>query len=102
MIDLIEKKRIGLEALCRRHHVKTLEVFGSATDGSFDAARSDLDFLVRFESSDPLRHYEDYFGVLEGLQRLFKKPIDLIEADAMRNPYFIRSVQKSRRLLYAA
>ena len=42
MIDLIEQHRAALEGLCRRYRVKTLEVFGSAADGTFDPARSDL------------------------------------------------------------
>ena len=36
MIDLIENHRSELTALCRKHRVKTLEVFGSAANGAFD------------------------------------------------------------------
>src|SRR5216117_991529 len=100
MIDLIEQHRPALQELCRRYRVKTLEVFGSAADGTFDPARSDLDFLVQFSATEPRLHYECYFGMLESLQTLFGRPIDLVEADAMRNPYFIRGVKGSRRLLY--
>src|SRR5262245_45496902 len=102
MLALIEQHRGELEAACRRYGVQTLELFGSAADGSFDPARSDLDFLVQFAPSEPAVHYERYFGLLESLQALFKRPIDLVEADAMRNPYFIRRVKQSRRSLYAA
>jgi len=102
MIELIEQHRTQVEKLCRKYGVKTLEVFGSAADGSWDPQRSDLDFLVQFAPCEPRLHYERYFGLLEGFQALFARPIDLVEADAMRNPYFIRSVQGSRRLLYAA
>jgi uncharacterized protein len=102
MIELIEKHRTELEALCRKHRVQKLDVFGSAAEDAFDPAHSDLDFLVQFLPSEPAQHYEDYFGMLEGLEVLFGRPIDLVEADAMRNPYFIRSVQRSRRPLYAA
>jgi uncharacterized protein len=102
MIELIEQHRTELENLCRRYGVKTLEAFGSAADGSFDPQRSDLDFLVQFRPCEPRLHYDRYFGLLEAFQVLFARPIDLVEADAMRNPYFIRGVQRSRRLLYAA
>jgi predicted nucleotidyltransferase len=102
MIELIQRNQGELEKLCRRYRVQTLEVFGSASDGTFDPARSDLDFLVRFAASEPRIHYECYFGMLEGLRALFAWSIDLVEADAMRNPYFIRCVEGSRRLLYAA
>ena len=102
MIELIQRNRDELEKLCRRYRVQTLELFGSASDGAFDPARSDLDFVVRFEACEPRVHYECYFGMLEGLRALFARPIDLVEADAMRNPYFVRGVEGSRRLLYAA
>jgi tRNA nucleotidyltransferase (CCA-adding enzyme) len=48
MIDLIQKHRSDLEELCRTHDVKMLAIFGSAAEGTFDAERSDLDFLVDF------------------------------------------------------
>jgi predicted nucleotidyltransferase len=102
MIALIEQHRTELADICRRFHVQTLELFGSAADGTFDPACSDLDFLVQFAPSEPAAHYERYFGVLESLQALFGRPIDLVEADAMRNPYFIRRVAQCRRPLYAA
>ena len=43
MIDVIEQHRTELDNLCRRYRIRTLELFGSAADGTFDAARSDLD-----------------------------------------------------------
>jgi predicted nucleotidyltransferase len=48
MIDIIEARRDELAALCRKHHIKSLEIFGSAADGTFDCGHSDLDFLVQF------------------------------------------------------
>ena len=44
MISLIEQHRPEVAALCNRFGVQSLEVFGSAADGAFDAARSDIDF----------------------------------------------------------
>jgi predicted nucleotidyltransferase len=43
----IEQKRADISRICRRHHIRRLEVFGSAarvTD--FDPATSDADFGV--------------------------------------------------------
>ncbi|MBI4558151.1 MAG: nucleotidyltransferase domain-containing protein [Candidatus Hydrogenedentes bacterium] len=95
-------KRQALVELCRTYAVHRLESFGSATNGSFDARESDLDFLVTFEPCTPGEHYERYFGLLESLESLFGRTVDLVEAQAMRNPYFIRQVNESRKLLYAA
>jgi len=91
-----------LAALCMRTHVRTLELFGSATDGRFDPAHSDLDLLVQFESLPPAEHADSYFGLLEGLEALFGRPVDLVELSAIRNPYLLRAIQAGRVRLYAA
>ena|SRR5271163_4276046 len=102
MIELIEKHRAELAALCCRHRVKTLELFGSAADGAFDPARSDLDFLVDFQPVEEGQIAPDYFGLLHALEDLFPCKIDLVMERAIRNPYFRRSVNGSRRMIYAA
>ena len=102
MIDLIEQHRTELGALCSKHRVKTLEIFGSAVDGTFDPARSDLDFLVEFQPLEPGQPFACYFGLLEDLRALFSRRIDLVVTRAIQNPYFLRTVEQSRRTLYAA
>ncbi|HEX9844454.1 MAG TPA: nucleotidyltransferase domain-containing protein [bacterium] len=98
----VEAQRKELGQLCQRFHVRRLELFGSATADRFDAARSDLDFLVEFLPLQPAEHSEAYFGLLEALQDLFRRSVDLVELGAIRNPYFRSSVERSRVLLYAA
>jgi len=102
MVSLVDDQRDGVEMLCRKHRVKRLEVFGSAADGTFDPARSDIDFLVEFQRLEPGEHADSYFGLLEDLKELFGRKVDLVEAGAMRNPYFIRRVNESRRPIYDA
>ena len=52
----ILRHRDTLAALCRRHGVERLDVFGSAARGvDFDPARSDVDLLVEFAPSTPRR-----------------------------------------------
>ena len=48
------------------------------------------------------RPLEQYFGLKEELESLFGRPVDLVESGASSNRYFLESVNKSRRLLYAA
>lgn len=43
MTPLVERNRAAIEELCRRYHVKRLELFGSAATDAFDQAASDLD-----------------------------------------------------------
>lgn len=101
MIPAIEQHRAELAELCRRHHVVRLSLFGSATRDDFDPERSDLDFLVDFDAP-PGQYADAFFGLLESLEQLFERPVDLVVASAIRNPYFQQSVDATRTLLYAA
>jgi uncharacterized protein len=102
MLSVIGSEKDRLEALCRRFGVKRLELFGSASGGRFDSEASDLDFLVIFDPSVADSRADRYFGLLEALESLFSRPVDLVELEAIRNPYFRESVERSRTLLYAA
>ena len=102
MIELIANHAAELVTLCRTHHVRTLEVFGSAANGKFDPATSDLDFLVDFEPLLPGKHSSSYFDLWFGLEDLFARKVDLVETAAIDNPYFLSSVNENRRVLYAA
>ena len=101
MIDLIANHTAELTELCRTHHVRTLEIFGSAANGKFDPATSDLDFLVDFMPQLPGKHSSSYFDLWFGLEDLFARKVDLVESDGITNPYFLRTVNKSRRVVYA-
>jgi predicted nucleotidyltransferase len=99
---LIESHRTELAAVCRRRRVRVLELFGSAVRGDFDTTRSDLDFLVEFLPLREGEHADAYFGLLEDLETLFQRPIDLVMTRAIRNRYFAEGIRESRTTLYAA
>jgi len=101
MHRLIEEKRQELERVCRRRRVHRIELFGSAARPDFDPARSDLDFLVTFQELDLNQYADAYFGLLEDLQALFQRPVDLVVASAIQNPYFRQAVESTRTLVYA-
>jgi len=92
----------ALERLCRTHYVRRLELFGSAATGHDRPGASDLDFLVEFEPIPQGSYADTYFSLLEALQALFGRPIDLVTDSAIRNPYFRQSVEQSRVLVFAA
>lgn len=102
MNQLIEDQREQLNQRCERFHVLRLELFGSAADGDFDPQSSDLDFLVEFLPLQPGEHFDAYFGLLETLRELFQRPVDLVMTCAIKNPYFLRAVNRTRKILYAA
>ena len=103
MISLIEDKQRPLTDLCRRYGVQRLELFGSAAAGDFDPSRSDLDFLVEFLPDQHLGPWlRHYFALRSELSQLFERPVDLVMANAVKNPHFRRELERTRTLLYAA
>lgn len=102
MIDLIHARRAELENLCRQYRVARLSLFGSALRPDFDPEHSDLDFTVVFEPMTPSEHSHAYFDLTEDLERLFGRRVDLIEIDAVRNPYRRRDIEETQETLYAA
>lgn len=102
MITLIENNKQPLFDICRKHHVRRLDLVGSATSDDFESTRSDLDFLVEFDSSVGNQRFDNYFALQQALQQLFDTSVDLIEPGGLRNPYLIRRIEESRTLLYDA
>jgi uncharacterized protein len=99
---IVGPRRGELAVLCRRYRVHRLELFGSAAAGTDRPGESDLDFLVEFEAPPPASYADTYFGLKEALEELFGRPVDLVVASAVRNPYFRASVERTKTLLYAA
>ena len=103
MIRLIEDNREELENLCVKYRVQRLELVGSALTGkNFDAEQSDLDFLVEFLPLKQGEYADAYFGLLEAFERLFDRHVDLVMPGAIKNPYFLESINMNRKVLYAA
>ncbi|HKX08964.1 MAG TPA: nucleotidyltransferase domain-containing protein [Stellaceae bacterium] len=100
MQPIIARHVPQLKRLCRRFHVRRLELFGSAARDDFDPERSDFDFLVEFDRRHrDARSLRTYFRLKEGLEALFGRPVDLVEPGAIRNPYLKRSINSSREIV---
>ena len=97
----IEEKREQLAELCREYHVQRLALFGSALGDGFDSQRSDIDFVVEFEPLPSGVYAKTYFGLLAALEQLFQRRVDLVEAGAIRNPYFRQEIEAKQETLYA-
>ncbi|MEU3275457.1 nucleotidyltransferase domain-containing protein [Saccharomonospora sp. NPDC006951] len=102
MHELVARKRRDIEELCRALPVRRLDVFGSAVGESFDVETSDVDVLVEFGGGPGFDCFDAYFSLREGLERILGRPVDVVSATSIRNPYFKQRVLDSRELLYAA
>ncbi|MGB6535065.1 MAG: nucleotidyltransferase domain-containing protein [Xanthobacteraceae bacterium] len=98
MIADIALHREKLRDLCRRFHVRRLDVFGSAArGGDFDAARSDVDFLVEFAAhDDDLARFLDFKQALEAL---LGRRVDLVDRKAIESS---RNYIRKRHILTGA
>lgn len=90
-----------IRELCQKHHVKELHVFGSLLTDKF-SDKSDIDFIASFDDLDFGDYAEAFFGLAEDLEDLLGRKVDLVTAKSLRNPYFIQSIESTKRLLYAA
>lgn len=99
MDALLANKRTQIAAMCSRLGVRTLYAFGSAVRNDLKSG-SDVDFLVEIQSDDPLQYADRYFALKDQLQDLLQRPVDLVEAKAVRNPYFRQELERTRELIY--
>jgi len=94
-------KLLAIKNLCIIYDVKTLYIFGSACTDKFNA-NSDIDILVSFKELSIEEYTNNYFDLHSELEKLFNRKIDLVTENSLSNPYFIQSVEETKRLLYAA
>ena len=102
MIPAVRKREDELKRLCLIYGVRRLDLFGSASTSLYELGESDLDFLVEFQPAALDAYADAYFGMLEALGRLFGRPVDLVVASAIKNPYFLQSVEQTRTPIYEA
>jgi predicted nucleotidyltransferase len=102
MNRVVQEKLRDMVDLCKSRGVRRLALFGSAVTGSFDLSSSDLDLIVEFKPMSPVQHADNYFGLTEDLQQLFGVPVDLIELEPIRNPFFRKAVAETQEILYEA
>lgn len=96
----ISQHRSGIAAICQRHGIRRLEVFGSAARADdFNPDSSDADFLVEFA---PGAHPDlnSFFGAKSDLEQLLGRGVDLVELGAVRNPYVLANINRSREAVY--
>ena len=96
-IDIPENR---LTELCRKWKVTELSLFGSILREDFSPS-SDVDVLVSFNPSAPWSLL-DLMEMKEQLEVLFGRPVDLVEKEALRNPWRKRRILSTYEVVYAA
>jgi len=102
MLPLIEEHRSQIAALCRQFGVRRLAVFGSAArEKDFDPQRSDVDFEVAFDAPNGAR-LDDFLALRDALAAAVGRPVDLVMAGSVRNPYLRDAIRRSAETIYGA
>ncbi len=103
MLELIHNNQDQIRSLCHQYHVRRLELFGSAADGTYRPGASDLDFLIEFDRPAHIDPFDQYFGLLLALKKLLGHDVDLIEPGTVTNPYMLRAIDRSpKQVIYDA
>lgn len=99
MHSAISQHLPAIGSLCERYNVRRLELFGSAARAIDFRADSDADFLIEF-APEAAADLHGFFGFKAELERLLGRSVDLVESGAIRNPYVISEINRSRQNVY--
>ncbi|HLO44621.1 MAG TPA: nucleotidyltransferase domain-containing protein [Leadbetterella sp.] len=98
-MDILKNNEEALSSLCEAHNVNELYFFGSVLTEKFNKS-SDLDILIQFAEVDLKHYFENYMDLKEKLEGLFKRKVDLVENQAVRNPIFRKVLDREKILVY--
>ncbi len=101
----LEGAREAIATLCRRYGVQRLWIFGSANGPEFDPARSDYDFLAEFgERPEGMGSLRQIVGFQDDLETRLGRAVDVVEVRGIerKNEFFRRSVERTKREVYAS
>jgi len=94
----IPRKKIA--EFCRRWEVVEFSLFGSVLRNDF-RPDSDVDVLVAFSDEAQISLF-DLVQMQLDLEKIFRRPVDILEKDALENPYRKREILSTAQVIYAA
>ena len=105
IISIMKSKKFILphkkiEEFCKRWNITEFSVFGSVLRDDF-RPDSDIDVLVSIDPKAQIGLFELIDMKLE-LEKMFKRPVDLVEKEGLRNPYRRQEILRTAQVVYAA
>jgi len=98
-MTLLDQYSESIRKLCDKHRVKRLYAFGSVLTKKFNDG-SDIDLVVDFDTIDVASYADNYYDLKFSLQDILKRQVDLLEEQAIKNPYFKQAIHQNRKLVY--
>lgn len=98
-MNLLQNYKKEITILCKKYKVKSLYASGSIVTDKFNP-ESDVDLIVDFQQLDVLDYGDNYYNLKFSLEAIFKRNVDLLEEKAIRNPYFLKTLNQNKKLIY--
>jgi predicted nucleotidyltransferase len=92
--------RRKIAEFCKRWSITEFSLFGSVLRDDF-RPDSDIDVLVSIDPEAHISLFEIAQMQIE-LENMFKRPVDLVEKEGLRNPYRRREILSTAQIIYAA
>lgn len=92
--------RRKIAEFCKRWSITEFSLFGSVLRDDF-RPDSDIDVLVSIDPEAHISLFEIAQMQME-LENMFKRPVDLVEKEGLRNPYRRREILSTAQVIYAA
>jgi predicted nucleotidyltransferase len=100
LTTLIKEKYVDFVHICRSHKVNKIYAFGSSITAHFDPNKSDIDIVVKVDIDDPVERGETLLSLWDKLEGLFRRKVDLLTDDSIRNPYLKANINRTKKLIY--
>ncbi len=105
MTNLIQEKLPSIDPeklfqLFQKSNVSKAYLFGSITTSRFNKEKSDIDIIIELVKMPPLEKGETLIGLWEELEVLFERKVDVVTDKPIKNPYFKRSLEETKILIY--
>ncbi|MCF2659630.1 nucleotidyltransferase domain-containing protein [Parabacteroides distasonis] len=98
-MHLIDRNIQQIIALCKKYKVKRLYAFGSILTPKFND-QSDIDLAVDFNDQEIPDMFEHFFDFIYELETLLGRKVDLVDQSAIRNSYFQKELNSTKKLIY--
>jgi predicted nucleotidyltransferase len=86
--------------IIRKYGLSEVSAFGSVLRDDFNE-NSDIDFLIVFENGKEKSLF-DIIDLKSDLEILVGRNVDIVEKEALKNPYRKEEILKTAKVIYAA
>ena len=98
--DRIKASPVQITEFCQRWQITEFALFGSVLRDDF-RPNSDIDVLLTF-SPEKWLTWDDWQAMQTEIETLFKRKVDLVSKQYLKNPYRRHEILNTRQVIYAA